>query len=153
MIYKELSNRVDLKKLTEDDFILSGEFRLIDEIYKGWDKRPEFRQEGTDTYRVFDNLFNDAKFDECYELIIQTTDISAVVSSGYLYQSQEGDINFGTRSGYKGEQNIYYNSTPVWFSLLTDDHKPIVEGPVDLIFVNVSPYHNKRETERQRVLA
>ncbi|MCK4809271.1 MAG: hypothetical protein KAS90_06625 [Candidatus Aenigmarchaeota archaeon] len=141
-----------MKKLTEDDFILSGEFRLIDEIYKGWDKRPEFRQEGTDTYRVFDNLFNDAKFDECYELIIQTTDISAVVGSGYLYQSQEGNINFSTRSGYKGEQNIYYNSAPVWFSLLTDKYEPIVEGLVDLIFVKTSPYDNEKETERQRVL-
>ena len=152
MIYKELSDRVDLKKLTENDFILSGEFRIIDETYNGWDKKPELKQKETDIYIPFNDLFNDAKFDECYELIIQTPDFSAVVGSGFLHRSR-GDISFGVQRGIHGEEKVYDDSTPVWFSLLTDDYKPIVEGPVDLIFVKVSPYHNKRDTERKRVLA
>jgi len=152
MILKELPNRVDLKRLTEDDFILSGEFRLIDETYNGWDKRPEFKQEGTDTYESFDNLFNKAKFDECYELIVQTPDFSAVVGSGYLLKSQDGNINFGNHSGYKDEEKTYFNLTPVWFKLLTDKYEPIVEGPIDLIFVKTSPYDNEKDTERQRIL-
>lgn len=152
MIFKKLLNPVDLEKLTDEDFILSGEFRLINETYNGWGKKPEFRQEGTNTYGSFDDLFTKAKFDQCYELIVQTPECLAVVGSGFLHQSQRGDVSFGNLGGFEGER-VYYNLSPVWFNLLTEEYKPIVEGQVDLIFLKASPYNYIRDFERARFIA
>ena len=152
MIHGRLTQRVDLEKLAQDDFRLSGEFRVVDESYHRWTMRLEFKQEGTNEYVPLDQLFSQDRFHQCYELIVQTPDSARVVDSGYLHQTREGDVSLGVRSGVQGQEQVYSNSQPVWFDLLDEPHKPIVEGPVDLLFVKVSPWHNKRDAQRQRVL-
>ncbi|MDP3733631.1 MAG: hypothetical protein Q8R37_00210, partial [Nanoarchaeota archaeon] len=113
---------------------------------------PEFRQEGADTYVPIDQLFPQDKFHNCYELIVQTPDNSEVVGRGYLHSSQRKDVSFGILSRIIGQENVYHNSSPVWFDLLNDNNQPIVEGSIDLIFVKVSPWYNERDAQRQRVL-
>lgn len=152
MICGKLAQRVNLEKLTKNDFRLGGEFRVVDESYHGWSMRPEFRQEGKDNYVPLDQLFLEDRFHQCYELIVQTPDSAQVVGSGYLYRAKRGDVSLGVRSGVQGLEKVYFNSSPVWFSLLDDAHKPIVGGAVDLIFVKVSPWHSERDSQRQRVL-
>lgn len=147
-----LAKQVDLEKLTQDDFRLRGNFRVRDENYHGWKMIPEFRQEGTDAYMPLDQLFPEDRFHECYELIVQTPGCSQVAGSGYLHQSQRGDVSFGVRSGFVGQERLYSNSSPVWFGLLDDNYKPIVTETVDLIFVKISPWANETDVQRQRVL-
>lgn len=151
MLSGKLTKRVDLNKLTETDFVLSGQFRVVDENYHGWRLGPEFRQKGNDAYVNFDQLFPDNRFHECYELIVQTPDCSEVVGSGYLHKSRREDVSFGVRSGIE-EGRLHINSFPVWFNLLNDADEPIVDGPADFVFVKVSPWHSERDNQRQRVL-
>lgn len=158
MTRKELPKRVDLEKLTQDDFRLRGEFRVRPEIYHGWKLTPEFRQEGTDAYVPLDQLIPEDKFNTCYELVVQTPDRSEVVGSGYLHRSLRGDVSFGVRSGIirsgmeEEQKKEYLNSSPVWFPLLNEEHNPIVKSPADFIFVKASPWHSQRDAQRQRVL-
>lgn len=152
MICKELPKQVDLDKLTEADFVLRGQFRVVDESYQRWKFRLEFRRKGTDIYVAFDLLFPDSRFHECYELIVQIPGRSVVIGSGYLHKSSNGDVSFGVRSEIEGQKGLYINSSPVWFNLLNEDHKLIVDGPADFIFVKVSPEHKERDNQRQRVL-
>ncbi len=152
MIRENLAKRVNLEKLTKDDFRLRGEFRVLDGSYQGWRIIPEFRPEGTDAYVPIDQLFPQDRFHQCYELIVQTPDSAQVVGCGYLHQTQRGDTSFGTRSGIQGQEQVYINSSPIWFDLLDDARKPIVEGPVDLLLIKVSPWHTKRDAQRKRVL-
>jgi len=152
MIRGTLAQRVDLERLTQNDFRLSGKFRVVDESYHGWRMRPEFKKEGTDNYVPLDELFPQKILHQCYELIVQTPDSVQVVGSGYLHQTQRGDVSFGVRSEIQGQEQTYFNSSPVWFNLLDDAHKPTIEGPTDLLFVKVSPWHNERDAQRQRVL-
>ena len=151
MIEGELKRRVDLEKLTQDDFRLKGEFRVKDGSYHGWRVIPEFKPEGGDTYVFFDQLFSEDRSHQCYELIIQTPDRSIVVASGYLHKSPRGDVCFGVRSGIKiqGQAQGYINSSPVWFNLLDDKHRLIIEEVADWIFVRVS-HGTMKETLRDK---
>ncbi len=155
MIPGNLAQRVDLEKLTEDDFKLSGEFRIVPETagVRKWNIRPEFKPEGEKDYVYFDKLFPEGIFHQCYELIAQTPDSVQIVGAGYLHPSRAGDVCFGIHNGIRGEQS-YHNSFPVWFYLLDDAtlRESRVQGVVDLIFVKSSPWDCKRDAERQRVL-
>ena len=112
MIKGILPQRVDLEKLTQEDLLFRGEFRATDENYHRWKKKPEFQEQGTETYVSFDQLFLESKFNECYELIVQTPQRCEVVGTGYLHKSREGDVNFGVRSTITGKHS-YSNSSPV----------------------------------------
>ncbi|MBI2673438.1 hypothetical protein HYX19_04200 [Candidatus Woesearchaeota archaeon] len=154
MTREKLTRRVDLEKLTKEDFMLRGEFRIEDERYNGWGKRPEFKPRGKLLYVLFDQLFPESVFHECYELIVQTEKSQEVIASGYLHRSKQGDVSFGVLSGILGQNRSYHTSFPVWFKLLDPDkaYKPIISGTADLIFVKVSPWQSERDAQRQRVL-
>ena len=154
MILGELSRRVDLSNLTETDFVLRGDFKIVEEPNKSWKLTPYLRPEGSEEYTTLDQLFSKNYFGECYELIVQTPDKAQVVGSGYLHQSRQGDVSFGVRDILPGERVMYTNSSPVWFDLMdrNNSYQPIVQGLVDLIFVKVSPRHDERDAQRQRVL-
>ena len=152
MIHGNLAKKVDLEQLTRNDFRLSGDFRIVDESYHEWKMKPEFRAQGTENYVPLDQLIPQDRFHQCYELIVQTPDSAQVVGSGYLHKNQRGDVSFGVRSGVQGQEQLYFNSSPVWFCLLDDANKPIVERVVDLLLVKVSPWHHERDAQRQRVL-
>lgn len=163
MIPKTLEQRVDLAKLTPDDFVLRGELRFVEASYHHCSLKPEFKLTGSDVYVPFDDLFSKGQFDKCYELIVQTPERSEVVGSGYLHRieggERSGDVCFGIRN-MVGTQRFYDSSFPVWFDLFKKGDiptvgkipQPIVEGPADFIFVQVSPWHQERDAQRQRVL-
>ncbi len=146
---KQIPETVDLERLTSEDFVFSGEFRRSERSYHGRRFTPEFRLRGTEDFVIFDELFPQDKFNQCYELIAQTPESTRVVGSGYLHQDDKGDICFGVRRD--SQPPSYINSLPVWFYLLNEEREPIVTGDVDLIFVRVSPYHNEREEQRKRI--
>ncbi len=151
MIRGKLEKPVDVAKLSKRDFTLRGEFSVVDENYHGWRIKPGFREEGTAAHVPLDQVFSKERFHSCYELIVQTPEYSKVAGSGYLHLSQKGDASLGVRSGVVGQERIYVNETPIWFYLLTNGDR-FVEGLVDLIFVNVSPWHAERDMQRKRVL-
>ena len=151
-----LDRRVDLEKLTQDDFKISGELRVTDEPYQGYRLKPEFKLTETDTYVPLDQLFPESKFHECYQLILQTPDHTEFLGSGYLHRPEARPVSFCTRDTLREqilEKRVYDNASPIYFRLLDDEtNKSIVQGPVDLIFVKTSPWHNERDQSRERVL-
>ncbi|GEM_PF-4107957 len=159
MLQGQLDRRVDLEKLTQDDFRLRGEFRTRDESLRYeaqplWRLIPGFREEGAADYVPFAQLIPQDRLHECYELIVQTPDRTEIVRSGYLHPDQTWGVSFGIRDvSFDGQQTVHYtNSAPVWLGLVDDAYNPKVNGPVDLIFVKVSPWHQERDAQRERVL-
>ena len=110
-----LDRRVDLEKLTQDDFKISGELRVTDEPYQGYRLKPEFKLTETDTYVPLDQLFPESKFHECYQLILQTPDHTEFLGSGYLHRPEARPVSFGTRDTLREqilEKRVYLKLHP-----------------------------------------
>lgn len=176
MIHRKLAKRLDLEKLTQNDFSLRGEFRVKNGCYHGWKITPDFKEEEADAYVPIDQLFPHDRFHKFYELIVQTPDSSEVVGAGHLHLSPRGDVSFGIPIeeimmqepawsylsaavvqvfGGVVQERVYHSSSPIWFYLirkLDGAWKPMVEGMVDLIFVGVSSRYREGDAQRQRVL-
>ena len=151
MTHHDLPRRVDLSKLTGNDFLLQGEFRVLDEGYNGWNGKPEFRKRGMNEYVHFDSLFPLDKLESCYEMIVQTPESSRVIQGGYLHLDKGNNICLGIRETICGVKR-YSGSLPVWFSLTSLNNKPIVEGEFDLILLKTSPWDNEKDSLREKVL-
>ena len=151
----ELEKRVDLMRLTERDFRLSGELRMVDGPYAEWDLKPEFKvretdARGTDAYVPLDDLFPERLLHLRYELIVQTPSSSHVLDRGYLHRRPRGSIFLGQRDPQLGG---YVNSSPVFFALMDHDTgRPLFDEPIDIFLIQVPSGHYDKDAERQRVL-
>lgn len=141
MIHGRLERRVDLSKLTVEDFVLSSPLKDGSNLFK------------RDGYVNLAQFVPEDKFHECYELIVQTPNSSYVAGAGYLHRSIVGLALGVLWSVYSG-QRVYVNASPIWDALLSDQRhrESIATGPVDLIFVKVSPWDYERDAQRERVL-
>ena len=141
---KEYGGKRDFTTPIEGGFMLTGEFRIEKESYHGLKLRPELKPEGGDKYAPLDELIPEGRLHKCYELTVRSPHSTLKVDSGYLHRAPDGLVSFGAKGIVREGQNpMYFNSRMIWSNLLDDNHEPIVEGPVELIFKKKSPKNPK----------